>query len=54
MYRKDANNGQENGFDPLALILERALRSHLDAVTGATGRRDRNLGYATAEKIEIA
>jgi len=54
MYRKDANNGQENGFDPLASISERAPWSHLEAVTGTTGRRDRNLGYATAEKIEIA
>jgi len=54
MYRKDANAYQAERFDTLASISERALRSHLDAVTGATGRRDRNLGYATAEKIEIA
>lgn len=54
MYQKNANKGQASEFDPLASILEQTPWSHLEAVTGTIGRRDRNLPYATAEKIEIA
>lgn len=54
MYQKIPNGYQAVKFDPLASILEQAPWSHLEAVTGTTGRRGRNLPYATAEKIEIA
>lgn len=54
MYQKVSNGHQAARFDHLASILEQAPWSHLEAVTGTTGRRDRNLTYATAEKIEIA